>query len=568
MSIDSDIYAIQSKISHEQARNAQLRSELSQLAAGVQNAVSQWNKLTSHITGTLQNGTNRVNDSHEITLRAYELEGEVEKIYALYKNVELANKKIRECKNRIYYEFSNYRAVRKVVEALLNNVEMNFVSDKTLTKAIEREHLQIPDYWLTCALIAIMAWKDDNKNMAQRALDRACKLDLIHTSIFFFAFHLRIGKNLTALKWFNTYIQCGHTGEEQGCILLIFSMLCNTIKADVSDGLIDSAEKFINSLVQEMLQKEGYSEDDIVKKIMNCLASYSASESMDYPILSKYCTEKGYLLSELNAARTNRNYLDMIKKTLYLTNEEKNNYLNKFIDNLIASSNEAEKEVNREIIYNEYIISYKGDVEAAKASFDEYVRHSEDELDIINEMVDWIYHPSEDVGDAERQRMYIMTKNYHETAITNKVNEYRSTYKRNLGIKINEYETTADFDNQPNEVSKIETFFHEKQQRLLSEVKLWPCFVWFAIALLAIVGTIYFGNPAILILTAVGAAGGVLHILTSDRKKKKIVSDCAVESNNTKDTFAQICQDFDRYETEYKEFDAIFDDIQTEFAKL
>lgn len=568
MSIDSEIYEMRCKVSYEQSRNSQLVSELNYLENGVYQAMSQWENLSSYITGTLQNGTNRVNDSHEITLRAYELEGEVEKIYALYKNVESANKKIRECQNRIYYEFSNYRAVRKVVEAMLNNVEVNFVSDATLTKAIEREHLQIPDYWLTCALIAIMAWKDDDKNLATRAVERACKLDLIHTSTFFFAFHLRIGKNQTALKWFNTYTQCELTGEDQKCILLILSMLCNTLKADVSDNLIDSGEKFINSKMQEIIQKEGYSEEEIVKKIMGCLAAYSVSDSMDYPILSKYCSEKGYLLSQLNAARTNCNYLDLLRKTLYITNDEKNNSLNKFIDNLIETSNEAEKEVKREIKYNELIISYHGDVEAAKESYDEYVRHSESDLDIINEMINWIYNPSEEVGNAERQRMFIMTKNYHETAITNKVNEYRSRHKRTLDIKINEYETTANFDNTSNEMSKIETFFYEKQQSLLSTVKLWPCFVWFGIALLAVVGTFFLGNPAVLIVSAIGAGGGGMHILNTNRTKKKILSECAVESNNTKDTFAQICQDFERYETEYREFDALFDDIQTEFAKI
>lgn len=51
------------------------------------------------------------------------------------------------------------------------------VSDQTITRSVEVQHLQTPDYWLTCVLISVMAWRNDDKELADRAMDRAIKLD-------------------------------------------------------------------------------------------------------------------------------------------------------------------------------------------------------------------------------------------------------------------------------------------------------------------------------------------------------------------------------------------------------
>ena len=83
--------------------------------------------------------------------------------YVGLKNIELANKRIRECNNKKIYDFANYSAVRKIVIAMLDNIELGLVSDETITKAVEIKHLQLPDYWLTCALLSLMAWKNDDK---------------------------------------------------------------------------------------------------------------------------------------------------------------------------------------------------------------------------------------------------------------------------------------------------------------------------------------------------------------------------------------------------------------------
>jgi hypothetical protein len=548
--------------------NSELRSELYALETGIASAHNKWNTLTNHINNTLATGANRVVSSHERTLQAYELEVEIEKMYKLFKNIELANKKIRACQNKIHYDFANYNIVRKIVQAMLNNIEVSFVSDKTITKAVEKKHLQLPDYWLTCALLSIMAWRNDDKVLAQRALERACKLDKKNTSIFFFAFHLRIGKSDTALKWFLCYNTCEKTGEDNQHVLFLFAIASRSIKEDCEDKLIAEVNKNINALIAEELKKSGYSEDEAIERVRSYLGAFRVSEALKYPVLANYCGEMSLLVDEMMSAKTNANVLDFILKTVNITNQEKNDYLNGFMDNLIASSNTTEKDVTNEIKYNEMVISHGGNVEDAKAEYDEWLTHNVKELNIINEMVDWIYRPKEDdVSPAEKLMMFVLTKNLSEQAIDRNVLSYRKRFKTKLKIKINEYESTADLAVKNSENGKINGYFDQKAASLIAQEKMWPCFVWFGVAVVSVllalfVNTVFFAG------LFVGVLGGILKIVLTNKKKEHIKKDCDMAAASTRNIFAQITDEFEKYLHEFKTYDAYYDDIKAEFAKI
>ncbi len=564
----SSLSEIRAAVAQQERINSQLKNELYALSSGISNASNSWNNLTGLINNTLNNGTNRILSSHERTVQAYELQCEIEEMYKLFKNIETANKKIRACKNKMYYEFANYRAVRKIVQALLNNIETTFVSDATITKAVEVKHLQLPDYWLTCALLSIMAWRNNDRQLAEKALERACKLDKKNTSIFFFAFHVRIGKDNVALKWFSNYITCARTGEDQQNFMLMFSIINKTIEKNCNDELISAINSFINQLINENISRSGYSEDEIIERVRRYLAAYQTNDSIDYPLLANYCKEMAFLKSELMLAKSNIKILDFILKTVNVTVKEKNDFLNKFIDDLIAKTNQTEKDVSNEIKYNELVISHNGNVEAAKAEYDEWLIHNETEFTIITEMIDWIYKKDCDgMNPTIRHMMLKLTKNLNYEAIKRNVEAYRSRFRKKLDIKINEYETKADFSNINAECNKIEEYFNNKAQGLVALEKIWPCFIWFGIGALSIVGAIAL-SPVLLVGTAIGAVGGIIKLVSTNKKKAAIVKDCEIASNNTKALFMQLAEEFNKFVQEYEEYDNYYNEIDSEFAKL
>ena len=164
----SEISALQARLAQEQSRNRELHGCLMELGSGVASAHREMSDYESKVQNTLNESSNRINSSHENIIRAHELQLEIDKLYVRFKNMELANKKIRACNNKKYYDFSNYRTIRKIVQGMLDNLNLNMISDAVIYKSVEKEHLKTPDYWLTSVLLSIMAWKNDDKPHAER----------------------------------------------------------------------------------------------------------------------------------------------------------------------------------------------------------------------------------------------------------------------------------------------------------------------------------------------------------------------------------------------------------------
>ncbi len=565
----ASIAEIQFKIAEQQRINRELHQDLYELENGVSHAASEWSSLTSQINTSLINGADRVNNSHELTLKAYELQGEIEKLYKLFKNVEMANKNIRSLQNKIYYDFANYNAVRKIVEALLNNIEFNYVNERVITKAVEIKHLQMPDYWLTCALLALMAWKDDDRNKAERALEKAMELDKKNTSIFFFAIYMRFDREAAALKWFESYISCELTGDDDQNILFMMSIVSRTVEKECDEKTYAVVNNFINHTLESRLRAEGYSEESMVIRVAGYMNRTIRNTPMDRPFLSKYCKESGVMQQLLNTVRNNENVLELIRNIVNITDLEKRNRLNNFIDNVIARTNTAEVGVRNDIRYNETVIKYHGEVEQARAEHNAWLEHNKNSLDIVSEFVDWVYDPKDkDICPAERQRLFLLTKHISEKAVDYNVSVYRRLHKDDFNIEIGDYQTHAHLSDVSGESQKIEAFCREQAAALIAQQKLWKSFIWFGAAVLALVGAILIPLEGLYFVTGIGVIGGVISIIAKKVAKKRIAENHQRKAERMKSVFAQLNEDFNAYERKLAEYDKYYNEIKAEFAKL
>ena len=565
----SSVSEMQWKVNEQRRINSELHSELNAIANGISSTYNKWDRLCGNITTSLNNGAQRVAASQNYMNAAYEMQGEIDRLYVLFKNIEQANKKIRECNNKKIYDFANYNAVRKIVSAMLDNLEVSLVSDKTITKVVEIKHLQIPDYWLTCALLSIMAWRNNDKALANQALERACKLDKKETAVFFMAFNLRMGRESAALKWFSYYQTCDLTGEDDRTFLLLFSIVNNAIKENCSDEVISKVSKFITRIINDDLDRNGYSESEVINKILRYLHRFVPNETIGYTVLMKYCKEKDYLASQMMLAKANIHILDFILKTVNVTDTQRIDYLNSFIEDTVKKPNSVELGVEDEILYNELIIKHQGNIEAAKEEFAQIRTHRENDLDIIAEMVDWIYRTDQkkEVHPVVRSNLFNTTKEINQKSVQTYVNSYRSRFKTNYNIQINDYATTANLTDFSGEAAKLKSFIETKKANQLGTVKTWPSFLGFGAAALGIVGAVAM-SPALLVFTVAGAGFGVFNLLYCNAKRNGIIRDHDNEYQLSESILKGIINDFGAYRQEYSEYDSYAQKIEDEFDKL
>ena len=566
--LQNQLNQLERELRQVQQYNAELRGELSTVANGVSRAHQNLEDYNTKIRTTLDNCNGSMQSSHQRVVDAIALQGDIERLYVRFKNIELANKKIRGANNKKYYDFANYRTVRKIVQGIMDNLDVQMISDKTITKSIEVQHLQTPDYWLTCVLISIMAWRNDDKKLADRAIARAIKLDKKNSAIFYMLFNLRNNREEAALKWFYTYQECDLKGSDQRTFLMLFSLVSKTLVDTVDEKTKNEIFTFIKKVIDANMRASGYSEDEIVDQICHYFNRMQPSDQLRYTMLRKCCNEFNQLSSVMMQAKSNISILEFILKTVNVPAEEKNTFLKGYIDEIIAIPNQTEKDTYDEIAYNEHIVRLEGDVEAAKECFAAEQAKKASDLNLIAEMIDWLYGcDTQDVNGQIRMSVFTLTKDLQEKAVEAHTEEYRSRRKVNYQVNIDEYSTVVNFKREDEEQEKINSFYNEKRDTAVSTIKNWPAYIGFGVGAAAIAGSFFVGFW-LLILTFAGVGYGAFTLLTNKSKRKQIEMSCDESKKATSAAMRQLFAEFKQYQKELDEYDAYHDRILDEIHKI
>ncbi len=566
--LQSRLNQLQSELRAAERYNAELRGELSTVEHGVNRAHKDLEDYNDRLRNTLDRCNGTMQSSHQRVVDAIAVQGEIERMYVRFKQMELANKKIREANNKKYYDFANYRTVRKIVQGIMDNLDVTMVSDQTITKSVEVQHLQTPDYWLTCVLISVMAWKNDDRELSDRAMARAIKLDKKNSAIFYMLFNLRMGREEAALKWFYTYQECEFKGSDQRTFLMLFSLVSKTLTENVSESTKDEIHAFIRKVIKANMKASGYDEEDIVIQIRRYFNRMQPSDQLEYSMLRKYCTEFNELSTVMMQASNNINILEFILRTVNVPAEQKNTFLKGFIDELIADPNPAEKSVYDDISYNEMVIRYEGDVERAKEDFAAEQNKKANELNLIAEMIDWIYErDAQDVNGQIRLNMFTLTKALQEQAVDSHVEDYRSRRKVNHGVAIGEYSTEVNFKREDEEYGKVTSYFTGKRDEAIATIKNWPAYVGFGVGVAGLVAMFFLGG-FMLVLALGGVGYGVFTLLSNKSQIKKLEQECSSKIKSTSDILQSLFAEFKKYQAELDEYDAYYERIKDEFSKI
>ncbi len=559
---------MQSELNQIERENAELRSEINYAVNNVNQANNTLNEYNQHIRNTLDNAAGSINNSINRALSAYELQGQIDQLYTRYKHVELANKKIRTLNNKKYYDFNNFRTIRKIVQGMMDNLDLSMVSDRMIYKSVERQHLLTPNYWLTSVLISVMAWKADDKALAERAIETSVKLDRKNSAMFYMIFNMRMDRNDAAVKWFLEYQKCELKGSDENTFLMLFSLISKTLTDQVDDETSRMISDYIHRLVVECAESEGYSEDDVINMIRGKMQGLTQAQSYEFPTLSSYCNDYNNIKRMLDLAHNNFNILEFILKIVNVPVAERNTYLKEYLNELLAKPNDVEIETYNEIEYNELIIRMSGDVEGAKQTYEEELRHREADFNIIATIVRWVYDiGNDDVNGQMRLNMFTLTKTLQDKAATSYFQYYRSMYSNVHPITIQDYSTDCDFTNETSETGKIDSYYSDLQRQELATVKDVSAYVAIGLGVACGVAA-FFTSMLLFIGTAIGAIVGAGTLISNNFKRKNIVLKYQTQKASVQEILHKMFADFEGVKQLYRQFDDVSGRVTGEIAKL
>lgn len=563
--LKSRLSELRSRLAREESYNSELRGELSAINSAASGASNELSRYGQHVTGELDMAQNDVLNSEKKGESAIDVEGKIELMFRRFKNIETATKKIRECNNRKYYEFKNYRNIRKIVQGMLDNLNFGLVDMRVIARAVEVNHLQVPDYWLTCALLGIIAWFNDDAVLARRCVERTLKLSNKAGIVFYMLFNLRMHRHRAALLWLKRYEECDFNGADRDTFLLLVALMCQCVSTEVDEDIRKEADEFVwRKLNQAAAQTDSAS---AIERIVRYFDKMCASAAMDaYPSLQRHVQDVAEMAHVLGKAKNNTNILDFLQRIANFDRENRNRILENYIENLVAQPNQAEKEVFKTIEYNERIIRLKGDVDAANDEQHAVEAHQANRLNLLYEMIDWIYTPClRDMTGEMKNCIFLMCRPFQARAYAAYRQAYLDRVTSRHPIVIDNYKTTADFQARDAENEKIVQFFEEIRDGELAKVSNKSTCIAGILCVVAVVGAgickVAGGNAAtwtipLLVLAAICFFTAIVTMISHRIMRLDIRKKCEGDISKTQSCLGQLCDEFVSYSSELQQFDA------------
>lgn len=495
--------------------NAQLQAELDFATTNVHILTSNVGVLESNVHATMSGLSNRVEAAAEdVTIFLNALRDLADQ-YFVFKNLSTASKNLTMYTDEYFTKFSFYHKLRRISLGYVIGLDNAIISDEALRLEVEKAYLQNTDYWLAYAITAVMLWAKNEREAADRAMNKALAMDYYRSCVFFLLINLRFERTQSAKDWYLNYLEkvdmsklgdefqyllqaylnglFGHDREFEGMVSGNLTRLLEQTEATsvgfadkFSDGATDYAKTFLHRTEETFPTLKEVSTD--YKDLMDLLSN----------------AEKHTYLAEL--------YVKLADEPADLAEEQAQRVEN-VLYGLINSYDDDEWRVVKEQKRNEAIMEAKGDLKAAQEKFDLVYAHIDEKKPLSDLMVTWAFSEDPSQTNTTVKRFTIsMMKDRIYRGFENFAEQYRKKEPERCNINIDGCKLLTD-ENSLNEQSrKLTEYFNKNRfKNIMADKQVKICSVLCVAAALVLLITIFAFSPAMLVVGILtGALGGFL----------------------------------------------------------
>lgn len=588
--IKNAINKVQNEIIGVQMEINALNSELSNIETKVSSCFSRVNATHNNFVNCINNSANAIDYANNSIQDTIECQLQIRELYFIFKEIETANKKIRALRNKLFYDFRNQARVRKIVNGLVDNLNFGLVSNETIFKAIEKEHLQSPDFWLTYSLLAIMYWKENDKEKVERCVNESLKLNEKSTILFMMQFNLILHRYEVALKWLKIYETLPLMGSDDKTLLMIISSINS--KVNNFDDRVDPFALEIMNYVKTKLEADNLLVDhnQLVDNVCSFMEKFDVPETLQYENYRKYVSDYQNMAEALSKAKNNSAILEYFMELSHIDENEKNVVLDNYLQNLISEPCEGEKKIFDEIDYNEEILKAVDKVKESKTliskvdfkkiaedSYESKKHHDEAVLNSVIETLNWTYSgTNENITSLTKWNLFVLNKDYAIEGYKKYQKKYKALNTLNHDVNIEDYKCKTDFKNLDTDLNRIDKYIDDKKQLLLKNAKK-PLFyigivLTIVFVVLGILAQILLSNIVLMVLGLIFAGVSIIMaiyaLLSNISKKNNIIKMTENNRKKIKEVMSNIYSDKEAYDKEFAQAHSISQDIKEFFNKI
>lgn len=370
----AEINRLQSRIETELVNYEMLQRELKYVIAqlGVLNTAAQG--MSMKVTADVGRLSDKIGHEDLDARDLLQLLRDVSERYFAYKNLSTATRNLTKFNDEYYTKFKFYHELRRIALGCVMAVDTNLISHETARAQVEKSYLANTDYWLSYAIAAVMLWWSDEREAAQRAMNRAMAIDERKAALFFLFCNLKFGRKETAARWYSYYLGCIHAndvGEEFQ--YLLEAQLSGSFGNDRELQTRVAAK--IQNMFDEITLYSINFKTEVAESACRFIQTKAHTTDFDFFYLPEYCTQAGEMKDLLSDAEKNalvaREYEQLALEDSDGDEADVNGRLEDTIYNIIESMDPEEEKLHRNIRYNELVVAAKGDIHKAEVAFAE-----------------------------------------------------------------------------------------------------------------------------------------------------------------------------------------------------
>ena len=488
----------------------------------------------SNLAGSIDYVNNRVDQVDDNVKIVY---NEVEKLANEFREYvemqSLANRKaeakmnLSAIRDKLKDNFGHYDIVRRTATGILQANDLAIVKSSMLSHVTEKQMIETPNYWLTPCLVALSAWINDDKALAERALAEGIRRNDEKTSLFFGLICRRIGRESSSLKWFARYLEAQDEEKLDRKAVIV-------LDAFASGLLGNDTENFVYQQIQEWMSnleaKPGFTEKQL-DNWKNAINSKRVPLQKGlYPYLEKYSNTWDNLKDVLEGANLNNDLYEYFKKVFEQKEETKKLKveLDKILDSLVTEFDEEELPLKREEQFEELVVKYNGSESRANAQMALEKSVYDDYRDFMQLLTDASMNPEESKSSVATQKFATaLSRNNIVTAFNDVVAQNRMNIPYEIEINVDTFnDKTQDGEDEEEILDRFEKLVEQEKQTELSKVKLsiFEQFCLYGGGVILLYGIIKsFADKSFALITIILGIGSIVYHITAKQKIKKLI---------------------------------------------
>ena len=488
----------------------------------------------SNLAGSIDYVNNRVDQVDDNVKIVY---NEVEKLANEFREYvemqSLANRKaeakmnLSAIRDKLKDNFGHYDVVRRTATGILQANDLAIVKSSMLSHVTEKQMIETPNYWLTPCLVALAAWINDDKALAERALAEGIRRNDEKISLFFGLICRRIGRENSSLKWFARYLEAQDEEKLDRKAVIV-------LDAFASGLLGNDTENFVYQQIQEWMSnleaKPGFTEKQL-DNWKNAINSKRVPLQKGlYPYLEKYSNTWDNLKDVLEGANLNNDLYEYFKKVFEQKEETKKLKveLDKILDSLVTEFDEEELPLKREEQFEELVVRYNGSESKAHAQMALEKSVYDDYRDFMQLLTDASMNPEESKSSVATQKFATaLSRNNIVTAFNDIVAQNRMNVPYDIEINVDTFnDKTQDGEDEEEVLNRFENLVEQEKQTDLSKLKLnmFEQFCLFGGAAVVLYGIIKsFMDKSFAFITIILGIGLIIYHFTAKQKVQKLI---------------------------------------------